>query len=103
VDQLPYIAPAHLTNYAITGGATAIKIADARSNRSGIVIQNQGTGDVYIGVASTVTDTGATRGFLLEGGQSPPDIFPDRTFSSEIYAYTPSGATGSLLVIEVYR
>ena len=80
------------TNY--TAGGAAVQIALSNRNRKSIVIQNQGSGVVYVGGANVAT-SGATRGYAIFAGLT----FTDNASDGEWWVI--AGASQVVHVIEV--
>lgn len=100
----PYNGTPNISTKTITKGATASKVVDAFTDRICLMLANTGTVDVYIGTDNTVTDSSGT-GWLIKGGQTPPDILPDTQVGCALYAYVAAGAStnGTLLVWDNHR
>lgn len=90
----------HISNPAPTTSA-AMQLVSSRPGRFALIIQNQGAYDVYLGPDTTVTTSGATRGYLLPGGQSPPAEWPPYVMGGAVYAIA-SGGIASLFVDDRY-
>jgi hypothetical protein len=97
----------HLSNPQPT--TSAMPLVPARRGgsdggvRLGLIIQNQGPVDVYLGPSTVVAGptNAASRGILLKGGQTPPACFTDTASGDSWYGITASG-TADLCVDEVY-
>lgn len=81
--------PFKTAQVAITSAATLISAAN--SARSGIIITNLGTTDLYIGDVNVTTGTGD----LLVGTKGAT-----KAFSTTSAVYAISGTTGSVSVLE---
>ena len=88
----------HCTSYQPTTAA-AVKIAAAANAAGPRLIQSVGASDCNIGPAG-VTASGAARGWLLKGGQTPPDSYVDAS-GSDLWAIG-NGGTADLTVVEIY-
>lgn len=82
------------TNISV-GSSSAVQIAQNNNSRKSLIIQNQGSQTVYIG-DSTVTNSGATRGYALFSGNT----FTDNASDEEWWAVGAS-STNNLYVLEV--
>ena len=83
------VAPATV---AFTAADPAVKVsATATAYAVGFQVQNQGATDIFLG-PSTVTGTGATRGYLVAAGATSP-IFP-ASDASLWYAFSAAPCAG---------
>ena len=88
----------HISNFQPTT-STAIKIVSVSRFSGPRLIQNVSANDANIGPAG-VTTSGTTRGWLLKGGQTPPDSYVDAS-GGDLYAIG-NGGTSDLTVVEIY-
>jgi hypothetical protein len=96
------------TKIAVVTGATPTLVSAARE-RQLLVVQNQGSVDVFIGfdrTASSVTvDTGSFPGQRISPGETfgfaADVVHPVQAFSGGIYAVHGSGSTQNLSLQEI--
>lgn len=74
------------SNVSVETGAT-IRLIAANGNRKSLILQNQGSGTVFIGATSTVAISGTARGYALFTGAS----FTDDATAGEWWAISGTG------------
>jgi hypothetical protein len=57
----------------VTVGTSPVMLVQPNVNRGSLIIQNQGSVTVYLGIDSTVSATGSTRGYALFAGATFTD------------------------------
>jgi hypothetical protein len=82
------------TSANVSVGGSPTLLASQNLNRKSLVLQNNGSTNVYIG-DSSVTASGPSQGLVLAAGQT----FSDTTSSGAWFAVT-GGTTSTVLVLE---
>jgi hypothetical protein len=88
-----------VSNYSVL--STPTMVADKEPTTCGLIIQNVGANDIWIGGDVNVVagpTFNANRGILLKGGVSPPASYSDVTATGPIYAVAAGGQTGDVCV-----
>lgn len=80
---------------AVSVGTTATILASGRGGREGILVQNLGAADIYVGGQNVTAATGIK--VSASGG-----TYSDENYAGALYAITASGTSADVRVQEIH-